>query len=89
MNQTRTWDLHVHIVEKDRETTANILVTTDGGTVITGRGAAHRNPRDSDVPEIGDELAVARALSQVAGKLVDAAAHRISHTEQRTVKLGH
>lgn len=89
MNQTRTWDLHVHIVERERETTADVLLTTDGGATITGRGTAHRNPRDTDMPEVGDELAVARALSQVTHKLLDAAAHRISRAEHRPVTLTH
>lgn len=87
MNQTRTWDLHVHIVEKDRETTADVLLSTEAGAVVTGRGAAHRNPRDTDLPEVGDELAVSRALSQLAHKLLDAAAMRIGQAEHRPVKL--
>lgn len=89
MNQTRTWDLHVHIIERERETTADILLTTDAGAVVTGRGAAHRNPRDTDVPEVGDEIAVSRALSQLAHKLLDVAARRISQVEHRPVKLTH
>lgn len=89
MNQTRTWDLHVHIVEKHRETVADILLTTDGGTVVTGRGVAHRSPQDTDVPEIGDDLAVSRALSQLAHKLRNAAAHRISRIEHHPVRLTH
>ena len=37
-----------------------------------GVGLARRNPRDSEVPEIGDELAAARALADLAHQLIEA-----------------
>jgi hypothetical protein len=89
MNQTRTLTLDVHIVEAESETTADVLFTTGSGAVITGHGVAHRNPRDTDVPEIGDELATARALSQLAHKLLDTAASEISGMEHRRIRLTH
>lgn len=89
MNQTRTWDLHVHIVEKERETIADLLLRTDTGDTVAGRGAAHRNPQDADMPKVGDELAVSRAMSQLAHKLLDTAAMRIGEAEHRPVQLSH
>ena len=47
-------------------------------TVVTADGHATRNPHDEDVPEIGDELAVARALDQLAGTLKSAAARHLA-----------
>lgn len=44
------------------------------------------NPQDADVPEIGDELAAARALSQLAHTLLDTVAGDITqllHTRAR------
>ena len=37
---------------------------------MTGVGQAQRNPLDPSVPEIGDELAVARALRNLAERLL-------------------
>jgi hypothetical protein len=41
-------------------------------------GEAHRNPLDPSVPEIGDELAVARALRNLAERLL--------HTTEKDIK---
>jgi len=87
MNQTRTLTLNIHLVEKEAETTADVMLTTDGGAVLTAHGMSRRNPRDRDVPEIGDEIAVARALSEMAHKLLDVAAGEIGKAEHRRVRL--
>jgi len=42
---------------------------------------------DSDVPEIGDELAVARALSELAHQLLHAAVEDIAGVTQQRVEL--
>jgi Domain of unknown function (DUF1876) len=89
MNQTRTLTLNLHIVEEEHSTTADVLLTTGSGAVLTGHGVAHRNARDTDVPEIGDELATSRALSQLAHKLLDTAAAEISAMEHRKIRLTH
>jgi hypothetical protein len=87
MNQTRTLSLNIHLVEKEAETTADVMLTTENGAVLTGHGMARRNPRDSDVPEIGDEIACARALSELSHKLLDVAAGEIGKAEHRRVRL--
>lgn len=56
---------------------------------VRGHGVAYRHPRDPDVPEVGDELATARALSELAHHLVDAAAENISKREHRPIHLTH
>jgi hypothetical protein len=40
---------------------------------VLGVGVSSRNPRDPEVPEIGDELAVARALADLSEHLRTAA----------------
>jgi Domain of unknown function (DUF1876) len=53
-----------------------------GAAELTGVGLARRSPEDPDVPQIGDELAVARALSELSHQLLDATAadiERITH----------
>lgn len=87
MNQTRTLPLQIHLVERDIETVADVTMTLETGTMLRGHGVAHRHPRDSDVPEIGDELAAARALSELSHRLVESAAESIGRVEHRTVHL--
>lgn len=87
VNQTRTLPLQVHLVERESETTADVTLTLDSGEQLRGQGSSHRHPRDPDVPEIGDELATARALSELSHRLVVAAADSISRREHRDVHL--
>ncbi|HEX2314724.1 MAG TPA: DUF1876 domain-containing protein [Thermomonospora sp.] len=89
MHDNKTWTLTVEIAEQERYTEAEARLTTSTGTSLTGRGIARRNPRDADVPSIGDELAVSRALSELSHGLLDAAAQEISQIEHRKVRLSH
>jgi uncharacterized protein DUF1876 len=48
-----------------------------GGMQFYGLGDARRAAGDPDVPIVGEELSASRALSDLAHKLLDAAAARI------------
>jgi transcription elongation GreA/GreB family factor len=51
---------------------------------MTGRGLARRNPDDQEVTQIGEEIAAARALSDLAHQLLSDAAGQIEGiTRQR------
>jgi hypothetical protein len=89
MNGKKSWQLDVEISEEDQHTQAQAVLTTAGGAVMAGNGVARRNPRDTDVPMIGDELAVSRALSELSHKLLDTAAQEIGRIEHRRVHLTH
>jgi hypothetical protein len=89
MNGKKNWQLDVEIMEEDQHTQAQAVLTTTGGAIMSGSGVARRNPRDSDVPMIGDELAVSRALSELSHKLLDTAAQEIGRIEHRRVHLTH
>ncbi|QBR91258.1 DUF1876 domain-containing protein [Nocardioides euryhalodurans] len=69
---TRTWHVDVLLSEQDGRTGAEAVLRTDAGTVVRHRGTARKHPADRDVPEIGDELAVCRALSGLAHDLLEA-----------------
>ena len=69
---TRTWHVDVSLYEKDGRTRAEAVLRTDAGTELRHVGEARKNPRDRDVPEIGDELATCRALAGLAHDLLDA-----------------
>lgn len=50
-------------------------------------GQAKRAPQDPRVPVVGQDLAAARALSDLAHELLDAAAARIESPDGRPVAL--
>jgi hypothetical protein len=72
MAHTTEWKVHLHLFEDAGTTKARVVLDT-GSTSLTGRGVAHRNPADTEVPEIGDELAAGRALQDLGRQLVGAA----------------
>lgn len=77
MTATKTWHVDIYIGERDGLTHAEARLRPDDSVTLTTSGTARLNPADRDVPEIGDELAVARALSELAHRLLHAAAEDI------------
>ncbi|MCK7622191.1 DUF1876 domain-containing protein [Streptomyces sp. RS10V-4] len=73
MARTLEWKVRVHLFEEDTATKAHVVLDT-GTATLTGRGTARCGPRDPDVPEIGDELAVSRAMHDLAQQLARTAA---------------
>ena len=57
------------------------------GTRFTGVGRARRNPTDPSVPVVGEELATARALSDLAHHLVESAADTLGEAQGRPAQL--
>lgn len=70
--RTKTWQIQIYLSEDGTRTRAEAVLRTDAGTELRRVGEAHRNPFDLDVPEIGDELAAARALDALTYALFDA-----------------
>ncbi|MEV4346477.1 DUF1876 domain-containing protein [Actinoplanes sp. NPDC049596] len=89
MIHTRTWTVEINITEDDmhRRTTAAAVLHSDARTPVRGEGEARRRPADTEVPEIGDELATARALADLAYKLLDVTAADIEQFTHRPVHL--
>ena len=54
---------------------------------LTGFGLAHRNPHDPNMPAVGEELAAARALSDLAHQLLDLATYQIEKHEGHAVRV--
>ena len=70
---TRTWTVEIDIseMEEERRTKAIARLLTDSRTPPLGEGEARRRPRDREVPEIGDELAVGAATPSAEAELGD------------------
>jgi hypothetical protein len=70
--ETKRWTVEVFLTEDERDqvTSATAVLYTDTGRRHESVAHARRNPSDRPVPEIGDELAAGRALSDLAAKLI-------------------
>ncbi len=79
--EKKQWTVQIYITEDDNDnrTVARAVLLSSSGRGHESVGYARRNPVDRPVPEIGDELAVGRALADLAGKLTDDAAEDVAH----------
>jgi hypothetical protein len=73
MDEAKSWTVRIDIGEHVRHTRAVAHLQTKDTDTLVGVGFARLNPADPDVPEIGDEIAVARALSDLGQRLLNAA----------------
>ena len=88
MNTIDRWSVDIYLDEADGETHAEARLATRATEGLLGRGKARCNPADWDVPEIGAELATARALSDLAHRLLDTAAADIEAVTHERTRLG-
>lgn len=70
--------MHKHItieigIDEDDSTTLVHAVLDLRGDHFSATGKAQRNPEDPCIPVIGEELALARALSSLEEQVIDAA----------------
>jgi hypothetical protein len=87
VNEAKRWNIAINIDEHEGRTRAKARLQTRDGERV-GVGTARLNPADHDVPEIGDELAVARALTDLGDQLLAAAAADIGeNTHERDVHV--
>lgn len=94
MTTTDHWSVEIELSGDERETRAEarlVAGAAGGGTGrsdnLRGAGRARRNPRDRSVPQIGEELAAARALSDLAHRLLDTAAYDIERYTHEPANL--
>jgi Domain of unknown function (DUF1876) len=83
MTAIDSWPVEISLREEDGKTQAEAQLTR-GGADLIGHGLARRNPDDQEVTQIGEEVAAARALSDLAHQLLGEAAQQIeSLTHER------
>ena len=89
MTHIRTWTVQLNITEDEieRTTRASAVLHTDSRRPLRGEGQARRRPSDTEVPEIGDELAVARALADLAYQLLDVTAADIEQFTHKPARI--
>jgi hypothetical protein len=80
------WNVNVTFTEEDERTRADAILEL-ASERFHGYGQAKRAPDDPNVPVIGQDLAAARALSDLSHQLLHAAATRLEEFEGHPVKL--
>lgn len=81
----KRWTISLDIDEHEGRTRAVARLDLGRSEGVTGVGLARCNPSDRDVPQIGDELAVARALSELAHRLFEVTAADIERSTHQPV----
>jgi Rv2632c-like len=87
MNRNDYWSASVSVAETDGWTHAVARLDMVGGKQFVGHGEARLNPADRDIWTIGAQIAAARALSDLAGQLLHAAADGIEEITHERAHL--
>ncbi len=83
----KRWTVDIYVDEQDGRTYAEARLQTGVDTHLVGIGRAKLNPADRDIPEIGDELAAARALTDLGHRLLLTAASDIEGITHERARL--
>ena len=86
MTTVDSWPVEISLHEEDGTTRARARLTRDGVGMI-GHGVARRNPDDREVMQIGEKIAAARALSDLAHQLLSDAAGQIEGITRERANL--
>jgi hypothetical protein len=85
--EIKTWHVELFVYEDEEGTTARAVLHSPAPQHVNGHGRTVKAPADAQVPEIGDEVAVARALHDLADNLLTIAADDIAAIEHHPVRL--
>ncbi|MFB6888282.1 DUF1876 domain-containing protein [Kitasatospora sp. NPDC056327] len=64
------WHIEMEFREEGARTTAAALLRLGDGTELRAHGSASRHPSDPDQLRVGEEIAAARALSDLTSQLL-------------------
>ncbi|WP_328363079.1 DUF1876 domain-containing protein [Streptomyces sp. NBC_00445] len=86
MQTTVGWHVELEFQEDDTHTRAAAMVRLPDGSEVRAHGHATRHHTDPNQPRVGEEIAAARALNELAMQMltkahteIDAASGRTSH----------
>ena len=86
MSAQRIWTVTIAFTDDGDKTRADAILA-GGPDDLRGWGRAKRNPHDPDLPAVGEEIAAARALHDLAHHLVERASYAIEEWEGRPVHV--
>ncbi|WP_432135544.1 MULTISPECIES: DUF1876 domain-containing protein [unclassified Streptomyces] len=78
------WHVELEFKEDEHRTTAVALVRLPDGTEVRAHGHASRHHSDTNQPRVGEEIAGARALNEIAMQLLTKAHREIDDASGRT-----
>jgi hypothetical protein len=87
MPAMKRWNVEILIGEVDARTYAEAQLYDEIRDNIVGTGEARVGPGEPNIPDIGDEIAVARALSDLGHRLLVAAAGDLEEATHERVRL--
>ncbi len=87
MDDVKQWTVTIDIDEHEGHTRAVARLHDRDTERLTGVGLARLDPADRDVPEIGDEIAAARALSDLSHRLLQTATEDVEQSTGMPARL--
>jgi hypothetical protein len=87
MQPMKQWKVDLRVGATDGHTRAEAWLVTELGDRMVGLGTADVGPHDADIPEIGEEIAIARALRDLATRLLEQASVEIEGVTREDVHL--
>jgi hypothetical protein len=83
----KSWRIDLYLYEGQHATSAQAVLHGDTPKGVRSLGVARRRPGDPDIPEVGDDVAVARALRRLSDLLIGAAADDLSGVTGRRIDM--
>lgn len=83
---TTKWQIELDFHEGPSKTRASVVLTLPDGTQLRAHGHASKHPADPQQTRVGEELAAARTLNDLARQLLAKAANDI---EEKTHAPAH
>lgn len=87
MDDVKQWTVTIDIDEHEGHTRAVARLHDRDTERLTGVGLARLDPADRDVPDIGDEIAAARALSDLSHRLLQTATEDVEQSTGMPARL--
>ena len=87
MDDVKQWTVTIDIDEHEGHTRAVARLHDRDTERLTGVGLARLDPAERDVPEIGDEIAAARALSDLSHRLLQTATEDVEQSTGLPARL--
>ena len=84
MNTLVGWHVEMEFKEEGDRTRAAAMVRLTDGTEMRGHGNANRHPSDPEQLRVGEEIAGARALMDIASQMLQKAHVEIDEASGRT-----
>lgn len=82
-----TWHVDIDFDEDESHTRATVRAVVRDEQTLVAHGDAYRNPKDTNQPLIGEEIAAARGLVALGSQLLHEAATRIEQVTHQPAHL--